>query len=92
MLVIEAGTHHAADPLVDVPGVLIVPEFLYIHYNINLPSGYRGRTLANPKYDWAFSSVPQIRANNRQLYEPRGKGLGGSSMVHSFVRTVRLFN
>jgi len=65
VLVIEAGTHHAADPLVDVPG-------------------YRGRTLANPKYDWAFSSVPQIRANNRQLYEPRGKGLGGSSMLNFF--------
>ncbi|KLO19184.1 alcohol oxidase [Schizopora paradoxa] len=65
VLVIEAGTHHVNDPLVDVPG-------------------NRGRALANPKYDWAFSTVPQSHANNRRLFEPRGKGLGGSSMLNYF--------
>jgi choline dehydrogenase-like flavoprotein len=40
-----------------------------------------GRNVANPKYDWTFLSVPQKRANNRVVLQPRGKGLGGSSLV-----------
>lgn len=43
--------------------------------------GYMGRTIANPKFDWTFLSVPQKGANNRVVLQPRGKGLGGSSLV-----------
>ncbi|KAF8873116.1 alcohol oxidase [Infundibulicybe gibba] len=50
----------------------LVPE-------INVP-GMMGRTIANPLYDWTFFSVPQSRANNRVVLQPRGKGLGGSSL------------
>ncbi|KAI0647276.1 GMC oxidoreductase [Trametes meyenii] len=47
---------------------------------INIP-GLCGTILGNPKYDWAFMSVPQKHANNRRVFQPRGKALGGSSMV-----------
>lgn len=40
-----------------------------------------GRTIANPKFDWTFLSVPQKRANDRVVLQPRGKGLGGSTLV-----------
>ncbi|KAI0807595.1 glucose-methanol-choline oxidoreductase [Fomes fomentarius] len=48
---------------------------------ISIP-GMAGSTLGNPQYDWAFMSVPQNHANNRPIYQPRGKGLGGSSMIN----------
>ncbi|KAF8645763.1 hypothetical protein AX16_007630 [Volvariella volvacea WC 439] len=41
-----------------------------------------GSTIANPTYDWTFFSVPQPRANNRVVLQPRGKGLGGSSLIN----------
>ncbi|KAI0630490.1 GMC oxidoreductase [Trametes polyzona] len=48
---------------------------------INIP-GMSGALIGNPKYDWAFMSVPQRNANNRLVYQPRGKALGGSSMLN----------
>ncbi|OSD08629.1 GMC oxidoreductase [Trametes coccinea BRFM310] len=48
---------------------------------INIP-GLCGSILGNPQYDWAFMSVPQKHANNRPVFQPRGKALGGSSMLN----------
>lgn len=48
---------------------------------IDVP-GLLGRTVGNPKYDWSFVSVPQKRANDRVVRQPRGKGLGGSSLIN----------
>ncbi|KLO19195.1 alcohol oxidase [Schizopora paradoxa] len=44
--------------------------------------GFIGRTIANPKFDWAFKSTPQSGANHRVVPQPRGKGLGGSSLIN----------
>lgn len=44
-----------------------------------------GRNIANPKLDWTFFTVPQKRANGRAVLQPRGKGLGGSSLVRDPV-------
>ncbi len=30
-----------------------------------------GTTLGDPRYDWAFMSVPQKHANNRRIFHPR---------------------
>ncbi|KAF8313117.1 alcohol oxidase [Clavulina sp. PMI_390] len=68
--VLEAGSYHHNDPLVDIPGFV-------------------GRALGNPKYDWAYYSVPQKHINDRSLFQPRGKMLGGSSGVN-FMTTVRM--
>ncbi|TBU53003.1 GMC oxidoreductase [Dichomitus squalens] len=48
---------------------------------IDIP-GYIGRALGNPKYDWSFTCVPQPNANNRTVRQPRGKGLGGTSLIN----------
>ncbi|PPQ96418.1 hypothetical protein CVT26_005097 [Gymnopilus dilepis] len=53
-------------------------------YHSNVPEidvpGFIGRTIANPTYDWTFLSVPQARAGGTPVLQPRGKGLGGSSL------------
>ncbi len=38
-----------------------------------------------PKTNWAFETVPQAGLNGRRGYQPRGKGLGGSSAVNGMV-------
>lgn len=51
---------------------------------IDVP-GYIGKTIWDPKYDWKFVSVPQKRANDRVVIQPRGKGLGGSSFMNYLI-------
>ncbi|GJE97030.1 GMC oxidoreductase [Phanerochaete sordida] len=48
---------------------------------IDVP-GLLGRALGNPAYDWAFASTPQARAHGRVVPQPRGKGLGGTSLIN----------
>ena len=40
--------------------------------------------LGKPKHDWAFSSTPQKDIGGRSVYQPRGRGLGGSSAVRAY--------
>jgi choline dehydrogenase-like flavoprotein len=35
------------------------------------------------KYNWAFETIPQKGLNGRKGYQPRGKGLGGSSAINA---------
>jgi choline dehydrogenase len=35
--------------------------------------------------DWALSTVPQSHANGRVLYQPRGKSLGGSTILNGML-------
>ena len=44
------------------------------------------KQFGNPKYDWFYQTTPQVHANGRQHYWPRGKTLGGSSAINFFVR------
>jgi choline dehydrogenase-like flavoprotein len=37
--------------------------------------------------NWAFDTVPQAGLNGRVGYQPRGKGLGGSSAINAMVYT-----
>ena len=53
-------------------------------------TGYRTRVpgfvaFQTPKTNWAFETVPQPGLNGRRGYQPRGKGLGGSSAVNGMV-------
>ncbi|KAF9012816.1 alcohol oxidase, partial [Hymenopellis radicata] len=47
--------------------------------------------MENPKYDWAYHTVPQAHAGNRRLLQSHGKGLGGSSLLNflCFVRPTK---
>lgn len=39
----------------------------------------------SPKTNWAFETVPQPGLNGRRGYQPRGRGLGGSSAINAML-------
>ncbi len=51
---------------------------------IDVPLGY-GMTFYNKKINWNFYSEKQSKLNNREIYYPRGKVLGGSSSINGMV-------
>jgi len=51
---------------------------------IKIPLGY-GMTFYHPKLNWNFYSKKQININNREIYTPRGKVIGGSSSINAMV-------
>ena len=54
------------------------------NFIIDVPLGY-GMTFYNKKINWNFYSEKQIKLNNREIYYPRGKVLGGSSSINGMV-------
>ena len=50
---------------------------------IHIPGAY-GK-LFKKKYDWGFRTEPQTHVNNRRMYLPRGKTLGGSSSINAMA-------
>ena len=48
-----------------------------------LPGWYS--LLNRSKMDWAFSTEPQKFVNNRRIFIPRGKSLGGSSATNAMA-------
>jgi choline dehydrogenase len=53
---------------------------------IRAPAGFAAM-LPWPISNWAFKTVPQPGLNGRKGYQPRGKGLGGSSAINAMVYT-----
>ncbi len=51
---------------------------------IRMPAG-NGYIFGNPRLDWGFESVPQAVLNGRRIYFPRGKALGGSSIMNGMI-------
>jgi len=51
---------------------------------IDIPIGYF-KTVGNPSYDWGFETEPDPEMDNRKLPCPRGKGLGGSSLINGML-------
>jgi choline dehydrogenase len=51
---------------------------------IHLPIGY-GKTMFHPVYNWGFHTDPQPHMNDRRVYWPRGRGLGGSSSINGLI-------
>jgi choline dehydrogenase-like flavoprotein len=41
--------------------------------------------VASPIHNWHFETVPQRALDGRRGYQPRGKGLGGSSAINAMV-------
>jgi len=50
---------------------------------IGIPAAYGN--LHRSAVDWGFSTEPQPHINNRKIYLPRGKTLGGSSSTNAMV-------
>ena len=41
--------------------------------------------MQTPATNWAYETVPQPKLNGRRGYQPRGKGLGGSSAINAML-------
>ncbi|KAA1478268.1 alcohol oxidase [Dentipellis sp. KUC8613] len=83
-IVVGGGTAGltVASRLAETPNVQVgVLEAGFFHQGdplVDVP-GDIGLAQGNASYDWAFSTVPQSGAAGRQISQPRGKMLGGSS-------------
>lgn len=49
-----------------------------------MPAG-NGFLFGNPRHDWGFQSTPQEALGGRRIYYPRGKGVGGSSLMNGMI-------
>jgi choline dehydrogenase len=51
---------------------------------IHIPVGY-GRLFNDKRYNWCFKTVPQPGCHSREMIQPRGKVLGGSSSINGLI-------
>lgn len=51
---------------------------------IPIPAGF-SKLLTNAKYNWRFQTEPEENVHNRSIVVPRGKGLGGSSLINGMI-------
>jgi choline dehydrogenase-like flavoprotein len=50
-----------------------------------VPTGAAVHIVRRNAFNWAFSTVPQDGFGGRRGYQPRGRGLGGSSSINAMV-------
>lgn len=51
---------------------------------IHIPLGY-SLLYANPSVNWCYESEPEPHLNNRRLFQPRGKVLGGTGAINGMI-------
>jgi choline dehydrogenase len=51
---------------------------------IHIPLGY-GKHFTNPQVNWLYQSEPDEKTGSRQIFQPRGKVLGGTSSINGLV-------
>lgn len=54
------------------------------HPWLHIPIGY-GKVFYDQRYNWKYHTEPEPNLNNRSVYWPRGKVLGGSSSINAMV-------
>src|SRR5580704_12059935 len=54
------------------------------HFWIHVPLGF-GKLFNDAKVNWRYKSEPEPELNNRQIIQPRGKVLGGSSSINGLL-------
>ena len=54
------------------------------HLWIHIPLGY-GKLFTDPKVNWLYKTEPEPELDNRQIIQPRGKVLGGSSSINGLL-------
>jgi choline dehydrogenase len=52
---------------------------------VRMPLGAGQLIKAKSDYNWGFWSEPEPHMNNRRLWHPRGRGLGGSSAINGMI-------
>ena len=55
-----------------------------LDFRIHMPAAL-SYPLNGKFYNWAYSSDPEPYMNNRQIFQPRGKVLGGSSCINGMI-------
>ena len=51
---------------------------------IPIPAGFP-KLLTGKRYNWRFATEPETLTGNRSIVVPRGKGLGGSSLINGMI-------
>ena len=51
---------------------------------IHIPLGY-GRHFTNPKVNWLYATEPEPECHGRNIIQPRGKVIGGSSSINGLL-------
>ena len=51
---------------------------------IPIPAGF-SKLLTDPKYNWRFQTEPEDNTKGRVIAVPRGKGLGGSTLINGMI-------
>ncbi|SEL88436.1 choline dehydrogenase [Sphingomonas palmae] len=54
---------------------------------VRMPAGVGNLIKAKGKHNWGFWTEPEPHLNNRRLWWPRGRGLGGSSSINGMIYT-----
>jgi choline dehydrogenase-like flavoprotein len=55
------------------------------HPYIHIPAGFT--KLGGPRVNWGFRTVPQPHLNDRDMWYPQGKTLGGGSSINAMIYT-----
>lgn len=50
---------------------------------IHMPVGFT--KLTSPKFNWGFETVPQPQLNDRRMWYPQGRTLGGSTSINAMI-------
>ncbi|KAG8735780.1 hypothetical protein FRC12_017925 [Ceratobasidium sp. 428] len=77
------ATRLSEDPNVQV-AVLEAGGYVQDDDRVTIPA-YFGRTLGDPEFDWMLKTVPQTFVDGRRIPLPRGKTLGGTSVINSMT-------
>lgn len=51
---------------------------------VNVPAGF-GKLLSGARFNWRFNTEQEPGTGNRRIVVPRGKGLGGSSLINGMI-------
>jgi choline dehydrogenase len=52
---------------------------------VRMPAGVGELIKAKSKHNWGFETAPEPHLDDRRLWWPRGKGLGGSSAINGMI-------
>ena len=52
---------------------------------VSMPSGVGKLIEPNNRFNWSYTSEPEPYFGNRTIYVPRGRGLGGSSLINGMA-------
>ena len=69
----------------DAKVLLIEAGYPDTHPYIHVPAGFT--KLSGPRVNWGYRTVPQKHLDNRELWYPQGRTLGGGSSINAMIYT-----